>query len=351
VSILEICGARSLKTRYLLLNWTRVRVFQIQVFLGSAVLFTVYGAFLVLYCETLQGFSLALLLLSTQFGVGLVSTRYYQTIGIKTRRRLTFLDSSELTGDWGHLEEELEVDGISRLFEDLQVELQGEQPRSDDVLDLTWFVVIVWSAISTAAAVLMGSLPFLCASPALVLASLCAVCCYDGYRNGTIDSFSEDLDHLEHLAFSRISAVQVASSGTFFMPFARWRSKNRTRILTDIGVHLLGRSLEESDSVITYSVGFSPAEFERLEILHSASNDPSVLDPLSRLELVKDLAWSVSKESTLTGHKTVLANAEGSPNIRNPVTLVRSPSELERVTLAIVKAIELTLELVSSGQS
>lgn len=338
-----------MKTRYLLLNWKRVRLFQIQVAIGSAVLFVIYGAFLVLYCEALEGFSLALLLLSTQISVGLVSTRYFQKIGMMSRQKLRFLDPSKLAGDWSRLEEGSDVDGITRLFESLQLELRGVEPKTDDVLDLAWFVVIVWSAISTAAAVLIGSLPFLCVSPALVLTGLSAFCYYDGYQSGTTGSFSEDLDHLEHLACSRISAIQAASSGTFSAPFVRWRSKNQTRVLTDVGVYVLGRSLEETDSVIAYSVGFSSAEIERIEILLSANNDPCAFDSLSRLELVKDLEWGVSKESGTTWHKTVLSNTKGSPNIRDSVTLVKCPSELEKVTLTIVKTIESMLELLGSG--
>ncbi|MFX1416611.1 MAG: hypothetical protein ACFFC0_07345, partial [Promethearchaeota archaeon] len=236
-----------MKTHYLLLNWNRVRQFQIQVAIGSAILFVVYGAFLVLYCDALEGFSLGVLMLATQIGVGLVSTRHYQTIGNKSRRKLTFLDPSELGGDWKHLEEGSDVDGISCLFGDFHSELQGIEPKTDDVLDLAWFVVIVWAAISTAAAVLIGSLPFLCVSPAIVLAGLSAVCYYDGYQSGPMASLSEDLDHLEHLVCSRISAVQAAASNTFSEPFVRWRSRDQTRVLTDIGVYLLGRSLEETD--------------------------------------------------------------------------------------------------------
>jgi hypothetical protein len=337
-----------LKTRYLLLNWKRVRQFQILVAIGSAVLFFTYGAFLVLFCESLEGFRLALLMLSTQIGVGLISTRYYQTIGMKSRRKLTFLDPSELTGDWSNLEEESDVDGIARLFEKLQTEVQGERPRTDDVLDLAWFVVIIWSAISTAAAMLVGSLPFLCVSPALVLAGMSSVCYYNGYQIGPTGSFPEDLDHLEHLVCSRISAVQAAASGILSAPFVRWRSKNETRVLTDIGVYLLGRSLEESDSVVEYSVGFSPNEMEHIKMLLSASRDHGVLESLSRLELMNSLAWGISSESTSSWNKTVLSNTRASPNIQDSATLIKSPSELDRVTLTVVDAIKAILGSLGS---
>ncbi|MFX0044468.1 MAG: hypothetical protein ACFE8Z_01345 [Candidatus Hermodarchaeota archaeon] len=339
-----------MKRHYLLLNWKRVRLFQIQIAIGSAVLFVVYGAFLVLYCQALEGFSLALLMLSTQIGVGLVSTRYYQTIGSMSRQKLTFLDPSELAGDWIPLEEESDIDGVARLFESLQLELQDVQAKTDDVLDLAWFVVIVWSAISTAAAALVGSLPFLCESPAIVLAGLSALCYYDGYKSGTTGTFSEDLDHLEHLACSRISAIQAAASGFFSVPFVRWMSNNQSRVLTDIGVYVLGRSLEESDAVISYSVGFSPNEIEGIEILLSSRNDPGALDRLTGLELVNNLEWSLSKESSSTFHKTVLSNTKGSPNVLNPVTLIKSPSEMEKVTLTIAKAIETILGLLNSSR-
>ncbi|MFW9943545.1 MAG: hypothetical protein ACFFB7_00955 [Candidatus Sifarchaeia archaeon] len=337
-----------MKTRYLLLNWNRVRQFQIQIAIGSAILFVVYGAFLVLYCDALEGFSLAVLMLAIQIGVGLVSTRYYQTIGNISRRKLTFLNPSELVGDWRHLEEESDIDGISSLFDSLQSELQGIDPKTDDVLDLAWFVVIVWAAISTSAAVLIGSLPLLCVSPAIVLTGLSTVCYYDGYQSGPMVSLSEDLDHLEHLVCSRISAVQAAASSTFSEPFVRWRARNQTRVLTDIGVYVLGRSLEETDIVIAYSVGFSPTEIERVEILLSTSNDPSRLDSLSGLKLVKDLEWDLSKEPASTQHKTVLSNSKGSPNIQDSSTLIKSPSELEKVTLILVMAFETILEILAS---
>ncbi|UCH05023.1 MAG: hypothetical protein JSW05_02370, partial [Candidatus Thorarchaeota archaeon] len=190
----------------------------------------------------------------------------------------------------------------------------------------------------------------LCVSPALVLAGLSVICYYDGYQSGTTGTFSEDLDHLEHLACSRISAIQAAASGIFSVPFVRWMSKSQNRVLTDIGVYVLGRSLEETDSVITYSVGFSPTEIERIEMLLSSSNDPSALDSLSDVELVNGLEWTLSEESSSGWHKTVLSNTKGSPNILDPVTLIKSPSELEKVTLTIAKAIETILGLFGSNR-
>jgi len=337
-----------LKTRYLLLNWKRVRLFQMQVFIGSAILFVSYGAFLVSYCEALEGFSLALLMLPIQIGVGLVSTRYYQKIGMKSRRKLTFLDPFELGGDWNNLEEESDVDEITSLFQSLQLELEGVQQKTDDVLDLAWFVVIVWSAISTAAAVLIGSIPFLCVSPVLVLAGLSAICYYNGYQCEPSGSFTEDLDHLEYLVCSRLSAIQTAASGSFSLPFLKWRSKNHTRVLADVGAYLLGRSLEEADSIIAYSVGFSPTQNERIEMLFSVRNDPGTLDSLNGLELMDDLEWSITRESAPTGHKIALLNTRGSPNIQDPATLVKSPSEQEKATFALAKAIESILALLSS---
>ncbi len=338
-----------MKTRYLLLNWKRVRLFQVLTAIGSAVLLVVYGAFLVLYCQTLEGFPLALLMLSTQIGVGLVSTRLCQTIGITSKRKLAFLNPSKLGEDWSLLEEESDADGITQLFESLHLELQGVQPRTDDVLDLAWFVVIVWSAISTAAAVLIGSLPFLCVSPALILAGLSALCYHDGYQSGAAVSFSESLDHLEHLACSRIFAIQSAASGVFSVPFVRWKAKNQSRVLADIGVYVLGRTLEETDSVIAYSVGFSPNGTERIEILLSADSDRSSLGSVSDLELVDDFEWGVSDEISSTWHKTILSNTKGSPSILDPTTLIKSPSELKKVTTAIARAVETIIGFLGSG--
>ena len=145
-----------------------------------------------------------------------------------------------------------------------------------------------------------------------------------------------------------LSAILLYYTG-FSLPFVRWRSRNQTRVFMDAGVYLLGRSLDETDSIITYSVGFSPNEIERIEILLSVDNDPRALDSLSRLEPVKSLDWAISTESAPTLNKVVLSNTHGNPNIQDPATFVKSPSELEKVTLAIVKAIESIITLIGSA--
>ncbi|MFQ5831727.1 MAG: hypothetical protein ACE5H4_03400 [Candidatus Thorarchaeota archaeon] len=335
-----------MRSRYILLDWSGVRRIQFRVVLGSALLFITYSIILLLYCSVAQWILLAFLLVSTQIGVGLVFTRYYQTVGMLAKEKLTFLDSSELAGEWESVEEEVSIEEMPRIFQELDERLGGLEPQVDDILDLAWFFIIVWAAVSTALVVLFGSSPILCLSPSPILAMICVACYYNGYQSGKGEISADHLEHLEHLALSRLSAIQSIASNSFFQPFVQWMQKQEFRVLSDLGVHLIGSAVEVTGAVIRYSVGFSSGDKEHIEVLLSEVPDPDFQSAVTRLDSDLGSRWILTTDSGPQMHKFRFANAIDSPSLRRHASLIRSPSEQEKATRVVAKILESLLQLV-----
>ncbi len=285
-------------------------------------------------------------MVSTQIGVGLVFTRYYQSVGMMTKRKLTFLDPSEMTGEWESMEEEVSLEEMSRIFHELGERLDGLEPHVDDILDLAWFFVIVWASVSTAMVILFGSSPILCVSPSPVLAIISASCYYNGYQSGKAETSADNLEHLEHLALSRVTSIRAIASDNFFQPYARWIQKQEGRVLSDFGVYLIGSALDTVSAVIRYSVGFSSGHKERIEVLLSEEPDSDFQSAVTELDSDLGSKWVLTTDSGLHEHKFCFTNVTDSPSLKRAASLIRSPSEQERATREVAETIESLLQLV-----
>ncbi len=219
----------------------------------------------------------------------------------------------------------------------------------DDILDLAWFFVIVWAAVSTAMVVLFGSSPILCVSPSPVLAVICAACYYNGYQSGEGDISADNLEHLEHLALSRVTSIQSIASDNLFQPYARWMQKKESRVLSDFGVYLIGSTLEMAGAVIRYSVGFSSGDEERIEVLLSEEPDSEFQREVTRLDSDLGSRWVLTTDSGQHEYKLHFTNVTDSPNLGRGASLIRSPSEQERATREVAETIESLLQHVAPG--
>jgi hypothetical protein len=341
-------GEESLpKTRsYHILDWSEVRRMQFLILIGSALFFPLYAIVLMYYKAVLFGLLLLIVYVSTQIPVGLVLTYYFQILGTLTKRKLKLLDPSKLSADWVSSQQEMHSEDISRLFDDISIQLQKYDPSVDDVIDLTWFGVIVWAVISTGIAAVFNPPVLFYASSSLVLSGLCLASLYNGYRIAPSPSFDETMEHLKHLVLSRLSALHAVVGKRYFQPGVRLLSKGKKQVIDDLFVQILNKSRDKG-AVLSYWLGLSSADNERLDFDVADEHVEAIQGSLMDLPIISDFGWTIDTESNSSESGVVLRNEQSALRIDVQSTMILSPSRIKESSEKLagaLKAVILTLD-------
>ncbi|MFW9802709.1 MAG: hypothetical protein ACFFFC_08670 [Candidatus Thorarchaeota archaeon] len=310
---------------YQVFNWTEVRIVQILIFLASAFIFLLYAIALIYYGLAFAGLLLYIAYVSTQIPLGLLLTRHYHILGMHTKKRLKLIDPADVDKSWSMSNQLMRLDEISHLLDEISVELQKQSPSVDDILDLTWFVVIVWAAISTSVLAMFNPPPPFLASAALVLAGLCFASLYNGYRIAPSAPFDENMEHLRHLVLSRFSALHAVIGKRYFQPGVSLLGKGKKKIINDFFAQMLNQS-KDNGPVLTYWTGISSTDAERIDFAIENDQARAVQDSLEQHPIVTESGWSVSVSNDTNEPGVLLRNEQSELRIDVQSTMVLSPS-------------------------
>jgi hypothetical protein len=316
---------------------------QILILIGSALIFPSYAFLLQFLKSALTGIIQYTTYLSIQVLIGFALTRYYQDLGARAKSKLILLDPVKLGAKWNSSHQELHTGEISRFFDDISVQLKKYDPSMDDVMDLTWFVVIVWAVISTGIMAVFNPHELFYASPSLVLAGLCVVNLYNGYRVSGLKSFDEIVEHLKYIVLSRISLMHAAAGKRHFQPGVCWLIKGKKKVLDDITIQILSKSREEIGT-LCYWLGLPSNDDERLviEILHE-DQIPAIHAVLSDHPIVTNLGWKIETYPNGDVSRIVLRNERDVMRIDVQSTIILSPSKVADTSQNLANALEVII--------
>ncbi|MFX1260636.1 MAG: hypothetical protein ACFFAZ_00980 [Promethearchaeota archaeon] len=329
-------------SNYHVLDWTEVGSTLILILFGSLAIFLLYAVALTYYGIAFVGLLLYIVYVSTQIPFGLLLTRYYHMLGMRTKNRLKLINPADIDANWIMSNQEMQLEEISHLFDDISAELQKHNPSVDDIIDLTWFAVIVWAALSTTVLAVFNPPSLFLASPALVLAGLCLASLYNGYRIAPTQAFDENMEHLKHLVISRLSALKTVVGMRYFQPGISLFRKGRKQIINDFFVRMLSSS-KDKGPVLTFWVGLPSSDFERIDFDVDDELVRVLQDSLERHPIVIDSGWSlsVSKDSNKPG--VVLRNDQSDLRIDVQSTMVHSPSWIRDTSEELADALRVVL--------
>ncbi|MHA1636568.1 MAG: hypothetical protein ACTSUB_00990 [Candidatus Thorarchaeota archaeon] len=281
----------------------------------SLLLFTILGFlfFAVSQIEDILIYGSVAIVLQLLFGV--IATRSYHSSGMKARTKLAFLDPAKLNSKWELVETKLKNGEIERYFETVHSRLEKTEVEiSDDINDLAWFVVTVWSIGSVILFTVIGSQHFLYSVAPPVLAAICLVVYIYSYKTNRIGYYSDEWDHLEFIVQSELASLRAIlpeKSQTYVL----WKIKKRNYVLYDLKIKfsLIGSENYE----IVYSLGLPSTEKESfvVKIKKIEIYSPIILGP-------KYDSWKISEYSEMIGGFTI-TNTASNINLAERSSFVR----------------------------
>ncbi|MHA1813836.1 MAG: hypothetical protein ACTSYX_10445 [Candidatus Thorarchaeota archaeon] len=215
-----------------------------------------------------------ILFLATQLSFGLIGSRLWYRGGAVVRQKLRLLDASTLRG-WERIETKIVASDVARIFERILVVLDSSESLPDDLSDLGWFVVVVYSVIATFVAVLRHISAGLCLSVVAVHGSVWVALFVQSYLATRTSERSESIAHLEYVVQSRLSSVSEGAGACPTIMLAVWRRKKNTSVLADFAVRVYSKN-DDGAGLLEYCAGLSRDCEECVRILKSVDESPLV---------------------------------------------------------------------------
>ena len=174
----------------------------------------VYSAFLWFVCSTRPGVMSAILLFVSQIAIGFPATRAYYDLGSSNRENLHFIDPAKFNGNGKKHDVEIHLGEIPLLFEKIDLQIRKYDLGSlDDLSDIAWFGIFVWSAYSSTSFFFRTSSIPQCLIGTIVLLASCLGSYLSGYWTRRNFEFEDDLSHLQYyvenekVEFSQIETI------------------------------------------------------------------------------------------------------------------------------------------------
>lgn len=315
----------ALKRRYYLVDIRSVQYRHILMIAVSFLIFTSYAIFLWLLCSLSSSVSSALLLVVTQICLGIAVTRAYYDFGLTTRRKVQFYNASlhDVEGDIYDLR--MHIGDLPLLFEVMDTQVKKyDRSKSDDLMDISWFLVIIWAIISAAAryANLLGQTLWIFG--VFVLLAACLVAYESGYWTRGGFSFEESLDHLEYYVVTLLKSIDAVLPTANSALILQLAVRGRKTIIIDMAAEFIARDVK-----IEYHIGLSSAHHEQFIVKLADEATNAVYDKLRALEAVIETGWAVECVSTPSEDTVRILNPVAGLNIADRSSFVTSPSTIE----------------------
>ncbi|MFW9953448.1 MAG: hypothetical protein ACFFD3_02765 [Candidatus Thorarchaeota archaeon] len=316
-------------------DWSRVHRYDHKVLLLSIPLFILYAALLNVICIIEEVLIVGMLYLIVQLAVGMTATRICHRLGNRAKAALALIDPSTLNSSWQLTKTAIHQGEIGRIFEKFYKSIQeADKKTADDINDIAWFLVAVWTMVSTLAVMTVDAFRPFCLISAGVLALICFLTYYEGHRGLTNGYFEDEIDHLE---FHVISRMSLLSSIT---PDARtnviWKERNSKMVLYDFSV-----AFEFNEKIklsLEYFLGLPSSDYERF-VINGSENEIKRIEA-SLGSLLSDFpGWEPIKTSNAS---MILMNTEHQTELGNRDSLIRSPEKpvyLEKIAMLVMSTV------------
>ena len=316
----------AVKCKYLLVDTWDVQHQHILIASFSLLMFAIYTIFLWFLCSLDHTLTTSLIMLGSQIGLGLPATRAYYDFGVSGRSLIKFYDSGILRNSIKTEDLSINIGDIPLVFESMSMQLQKYDTKTlDDLNDLAWFVIIVWSMLSSFFLLdRIGFFPF-CRFGAVILIITCIASYISGFRTVRGPTFEENLNHLEYYVDKHVRRVDLQLPSTNGKVIFQLTKKRRRYALVDIIVEF--KLLDKA--VLEYHLGLSSNQNERFILEASSDVVEHVYRNLTELDEVKKSEWILEKITTQSGRVLRFVNTKKILNIADKNTFILGPSAVE----------------------
>lgn len=309
----------------------------------SLLILITYTIFLWFICSMVPSLLTTLLLLGSQIGLGLPATRAYYDFGVAARSMLKFYDSGVHNSSDSVENLSVNFGELSLLFERMNMQAaKYDKDSLDDLNDLAWFMIIVWSLISSIVFLGQFSRFSICPYGALVLIIVCLVCYYNGFRTMSSTSFEEELDHLEFYVYSHISSIDAElpnANGIIVLQVIKNRSNYSI-------VDFLIEYKLQKELTLEYHMGLSSFRKERFILKAPVDVIENVYQKMKEFSVVQQGDWTIEQVTTQSGKILRLANQKKILDISEKNTFILGLSNVKKSTEMVSGIIRNIVEIV-----
>ena len=307
---------------YVILDWREVNRIHVQIIIISLVIFSILAYILFAVLQIAEILIAGLLAVLIQLLFGMIATRKFNSLGIKGKSKLDFLDPATLNSDWKVFKFEVKNSELDRYFEKIHYGLEKlDVERTDDINDLMWFGVTVWAIGGLLIFSIFETLVLLSLFAPIVMAGLSIVAYYFGYNTSMNGHYNDELEHLEFLIKKKLASVKgVKPKAT--KVYLSWKVKGRKYVLYDIITVIDFNG--ENKGEISYSVGLPSTEKEKFSVIYTNSTKSNTFTLDSKLEEI----WKISSEST-EPNRIQIENIRSSIDLSKRETFVTISNDIE----------------------
>jgi len=322
-----------------LIDSSEARKIHLLTFSFTLLIGAVYTTFLWFLCSTIPGVISALLLFGSQLAIGFPASRTYYDLGVSNRGNLQFIDPAKFNGNGEHHEVQVYLGEIPLIFEKIDLQIRKYDKGSlDDLNDLVWFGIFVWSSISSAAFYLGINAYPLCLFGTLILLLACFGSYLSGYWIRRNFGFEDDLNHLQYYIEKRLKDIDshLPENGAriYVHVLERWRSI----ILVNFSIRIeLGEK-----STLEYHMGLPSNEQECIIIRAGDEMSLKTNESLMNALGIVEKGWHTSQAKTPTGSIVRVINESSHFSVNKRSSFVTSPSSIDdssKVTASIFSSV------------
>lgn len=312
----------------------------------SLLIGVVYSSYFWFVCSTQPGIISSLLLFGSQIAIGIPATRAYYDLGVTSKETLRFIDPVQLDGNGKLHAVEIHLGEIPLIFEKLDLEtLKYDKGSLDDLSDLAWFGIFVWSAFSSTSfyfgiithpICLVGTVVFLVAALMSYLS---------GFRIKRDLSFEEDLNHLQYLVEKRLKCIDNLHPKGDLRVYVHVFERRRTMVIMDFSAMVkLGSNL-----ILEYHMGFPSNEKERIIVKTGIENLTRILELSYNTPAFVENEWRVKRIEIPSGPILAIINESSDFSVNKRSSFVTSPSLIGKSTSITSEVWSTALSLVTKA--
>ena len=251
-------------------------------------------------------------------------------MGIQAHEVIEFQETTNLSENWHHENTQTAPGKIPHLFEQIQLNLPKSDGTSfDDLNDLGWFFIVLWSMLSIVIAGFMVPTIILNVSPAIVLSIVCIVLYRNGYQSITNSRFDEAIDHLEYLVISRMKSFSELLDVSKVKYNVVWMKTNGRMVLENFIIEsVFDSKLSKSVIAIDYDFGLPSQSSESLTVASRNSKIRELIENKAD-PLIHKREWKVFVEQDDLQEKVRLVNLQYSPSWGSLSSMISSPTKIE----------------------
>lgn len=292
----------------------------------TLLIFIPYAVFLWLLFSVNPSIFTALLLMGTQIGLGIPVTRAYNDLGLSTSSKLGLYDFGLHKTDEELFDLKIRTVDLHLVFEKLSLQVQKyDDGKSDDLMDISWFLVIVCAIISAVARYANYSGQLLSIIGVFVLLLACFMGYISGYWTKRESSFEESLEHLEYYVITLIKNLETVKSGLNSTLILRLRDRRRKSVLVDIAAEFVIKNV-----VLEYHIGLSSSFLERFIIRSLDTSMARIYEGLKTQQSILASGWTIEYVTIQSGVITIIQNPTTILHISDRNSYVVSPAVVER---------------------